>query len=81
MDQPPHRPVVTQRKQLLPAGIPRVPGAEAGGGLVGEHHEVLALVEDRLGLQLLLPGASGPGVGDQTTTGGELPELHQRVLA
>ena len=80
VDQPPHRSVVTQREQLLPAGVPGVPGTETGGRLVREHYEVLALVEYGLSLQLLLPRGPGPCVGDQTAAGGEFPELDQGVL-
>ena len=80
MDQPPHRPVVAERQQLLPAGVPGVPGAEAGGCLVREHDEVLALVKNCLGLELLFASGAGPSVGYQAATGGEFPQLHERVL-
>ena len=80
MNQPPHRSVVTQRQQLLPAGVPRVPGTEGGGRLVWEHDEVLALVKDGLSLELLFASGARPGVGDQTAAGGEFPQLYQGVL-
>ena len=67
---------MAEGQQLLPAGVPGVPGTEAGGGLVRKHDEVLALVKNCLSLELLFASGSGPSVGDQTATGGELPELH-----
>ena len=76
MHQPPHRSVVAERQKLLPAGVPGVPGTQAGGGLVRKHHEVLALVKNCLCLELLFASGSRPSVGDQTATGGELPQFH-----
>ena len=75
MDHPPHRAVVAQGQQLLPAGVPGVPGAEGGGGLVREHDVVLRVVEHGLGHVLLLARRPGPCVGDQTPTSGQLPQL------
>ena len=75
MDHPPHRAIVTERQQLLPASVPRVPGAEGGGGLVREHDVVLRVVEHGLGHVLLLARGPGPRVGNQASTGGQLPQL------
>ena len=61
--------------------LPGVPAAEGGGGLVGEHDVVLGVVEHGLGLVLLLARRARPRVGDQTPRRGQLPQLHQRVLA
>ena len=80
MDQPPHWAVVAERQELFPAGVPGVPGTQTGRGLVRKHDEVLALVKNCLRLELLFARGAGPGVGDQTATGGELPQLHQGVL-
>ena len=61
--------------------LPGVPAAEGGGGLVREHDVVLGVVEHGLGLVLLLARRARPRVGDQTPRRGQLPQLHQRVLA
>ena len=80
VNQPPHWAVVAERQELFPAGVPGVPGTQTGRGLVRKHDEVLALVKNCLRLELLFARGAGPSVGDQTATGGELPQLHQGVL-
>ena len=59
--------VVAQREQLLPLGVSRVPSAEGGALLVGQHHVVLGVVERCTGPVLLLGIAARTGVGNQTT--------------
>ena len=46
---------MTQRQEVLPAGVASIPGAEGGAGLVGEHHIVLGVVEGGLGEVVLFP--------------------------
>ena len=70
MDQPAHGAVVTQGQKLLPAGVPRVPGAQGGGRLVWEHDVVLGVIEHGLGHVLLLTRRPCPCVGDQAPAGG-----------
>jgi len=97
VNHPSHRSIVSKGQKLFPACIPAVPHTEGGGRLVGEHHIVLRLVEHCLGLVLLQKRAhvsqvflelvnlfsSGASscVSNEASTGGELPQLHQRVLA
>ena len=45
--------VVSEAEQLLPRGVARVPAAQRGRRLVGEHDVVLALVEHGLRAELL----------------------------
>ena len=76
VNHPPHTAIVAQGQQLLPAGVPSVPGAQWGRGLVREHDEVLRVVEHGLGLVLLLARGPRPGVGNQTPASGQFPQLH-----
>ena len=74
------RSIVSERQQLLSAGVPGVPAAEGRGRLVREHDEILGVVEDCLGEVLLLPRGAGPRIRDQTPRCGKLPQFHERVL-
>merc|ERR1719369_1391193 len=68
MNHPPDRSIMSQRQQLFSAGIPTVPAAEGGGGLVRKHNVILCLVKHGLCLILLLPGSASSSVGNQTST-------------
>ena len=70
---------MSQRKQLFSGSASRVPAAEGGCSLVGEHDEVFCVVEHRLRHELLLSCGPGSRVGNQAPGGRQLPQLDQRV--
>jgi len=71
------RSVVSKRVKGQAAAVTGVPRAKRSGGLVGEKHVILCVVEYSLCLVLLLAGGSSARVRLNGTTGTQLPQINQ----
>lgn len=73
--------IVTEREKLLTFGITRIPTTQRGRLLVRIEHVVFGVIEHGLGALVLFASRAGACVRDETTSGRQLPQTHDRVFA